>query len=92
MPDLVCQFGNATGQEPIAATVPDYLRRLDAAMADFTTIAQEMAAGDTLDSSYIDVLDDPPTVGFFAAGELGPVGGRNFMHGFTASVVLFEDP
>ena len=28
--------------------------------------------------------------GFFAAGELGPVGGTNFMHGFTASAVLFE--
>jgi small ligand-binding sensory domain FIST len=28
--------------------------------------------------------------GFFAAGELGPVGGTNFIHGFTASVVLFE--
>jgi small ligand-binding sensory domain FIST len=31
-----------------------------------------------------------PVAGFFAAGELGPVGGRNFIHGFTASVVLFE--
>jgi small ligand-binding sensory domain FIST len=28
--------------------------------------------------------------GFFAAGELGPVGGTNFIHGFTASAVLFE--
>jgi small ligand-binding sensory domain FIST len=28
--------------------------------------------------------------GFFAAGELGPVGGKNFIHGFTASAVLFE--
>ena len=28
--------------------------------------------------------------GFFAAGELGAVGGTNFMHGFTASAVLFE--
>ena len=27
--------------------------------------------------------------GMFCAGELGPVGGRNFVHGFTASVVLF---
>ena len=25
--------------------------------------------------------------GMFCAGELGPVGGRNFVHGFTASVV-----
>ena len=29
--------------------------------------------------------------GFFAAGELGPVGGRNFVHGFTASVALLRD-
>lgn len=31
-----------------------------------------------------------PTAGLFAAGEFGPVGGANFIHGFTASVVLFE--
>jgi small ligand-binding sensory domain FIST len=34
---------------------------------------------------------DIPVAGFFAAGELGPVGGRNFIHGFTASVALFEE-
>jgi small ligand-binding sensory domain FIST len=32
-----------------------------------------------------------PLAGFFAQGELGPVGGQNFIHGFTASVVLFEE-
>jgi small ligand-binding sensory domain FIST len=32
-----------------------------------------------------------PVAGFFAQGELGPVGGKNFMHGFTASMVLFEE-
>jgi small ligand-binding sensory domain FIST len=32
-----------------------------------------------------------PTAGFFAAGELGPVGGRNFLHGYTASVAVFEE-
>jgi len=31
-----------------------------------------------------------PLAGFFAQGELGPVGGQNFVHGFTASVALFE--
>ncbi|HEX3147032.1 MAG TPA: FIST N-terminal domain-containing protein [Gemmataceae bacterium] len=31
-----------------------------------------------------------PLAGFFAAGELGPVGNTNFIHGFTASTVLFE--
>lgn len=33
---------------------------------------------------------DLPLAGFFAAGEIGPVGGRNFLHGFTASVALFR--
>ncbi len=31
-----------------------------------------------------------PVAGFFAQGELGPVGGQNCIHGFTASVVLFD--
>ena len=29
--------------------------------------------------------------GMFCAGEIGPVGGRNFVHGFTASAALFRD-
>lgn len=32
----------------------------------------------------------PRVAGFFAAGEIGPVGGRNHLHGFTASLVVFE--
>jgi small ligand-binding sensory domain FIST len=31
-----------------------------------------------------------PVGGFFAAGELGPVGGRNFIHGHTASFALLR--
>jgi small ligand-binding sensory domain FIST len=30
-----------------------------------------------------------PLAGFFAQGELGPIGHENFMHGFTASIGLF---
>lgn len=30
-----------------------------------------------------------PLAGFFAQGELGPIGGKNFIHGFTASAALF---
>jgi len=33
---------------------------------------------------------DIPLAGLFAAGELGPIGGKNFMHGFTASIALFQ--
>lgn len=32
-----------------------------------------------------------PVAGFFAMGEIGPVGGKNFVHGFTASVAIFEE-
>ncbi len=35
-------------------------------------------------------LGSVPVGGFFAAGELGPVGGRNFVHGFTASMALLR--
>ncbi len=31
-------------------------------------------------------LGEIPLAGFFAQGEIGPVGGQNFVHGFTASV------
>jgi len=38
-----------------------------------------------------ELLGPVPVAGFFAAGELGPVGGRNLLHGFTASVALLRD-
>jgi small ligand-binding sensory domain FIST len=42
------------------------------------------------DASVIsEALDGAPVAGMFCAGELGPVGGRNFVHGFTASIALF---
>ena len=30
-----------------------------------------------------------PVGGFFAGGEIGPVGGRNYLHGYTASMAFF---
>jgi small ligand-binding sensory domain FIST len=35
-------------------------------------------------------LGGAPVAGMFCAGEIGPVGGQNFLHGFTASVVLLS--
>ena len=40
-------------------------------------------------AAVCDELGDVPTAGFFAAGEIGPVGGENFLHGFTATVAVF---
>ena len=34
-------------------------------------------------------LGGVPAAGFFAAGEIGPVGGEYFMHSFTATVAVF---
>jgi small ligand-binding sensory domain FIST len=34
-------------------------------------------------------LHGSPAAGFFAAGEIGPVGGRSFLHGFTATLAVF---
>ena len=36
-------------------------------------------------------LDDAPLGGMFCAGEIGPIGGRSFVHGYTASLALFHD-
>jgi small ligand-binding sensory domain FIST len=36
------------------------------------------------------ILGEVPVAGFFAAGELAPVGGRNFLHAFSASLVVLR--
>jgi small ligand-binding sensory domain FIST len=44
------------------------------------------------DASVVSELVGPiPNAGFFAAGEFGPIGGSNFVHGFTAAIALFRD-
>jgi small ligand-binding sensory domain FIST len=40
-------------------------------------------------AALVGELGNVPTAGFFAAGEIGPVGGENFLHGFTATVAVF---
>ena len=43
------------------------------------------------DAGMVEKLLGPiPLAGAFCAGEIGPVGGRNFLHGFTASLALFR--
>lgn len=37
-----------------------------------------------------DALGHSPLAGFFAAGEIGPIGNENFLHGFTASLAVFR--
>jgi small ligand-binding sensory domain FIST len=42
------------------------------------------------DAATVQEIAGPiPLAGFFAQGELGPIGGHNYIHGFTASIALF---
>jgi small ligand-binding sensory domain FIST len=41
------------------------------------------------DASVIQDALGAPAGGFFCAGEIGPVGGHNFLHGFTATMAVF---
>jgi small ligand-binding sensory domain FIST len=43
------------------------------------------------DASAVEDALGVPAAGFFCAGEIGPVGGRNFLHGFTATMAVFAD-
>ncbi len=45
---------------------------------------------DNHDAQALDeVFRGAPVAGFFAAGEIGPVGGESFVHGFTATIAVF---
>ncbi len=35
-------------------------------------------------------LGEIPLAGFFAAGEIGPIGDESFLHGHTASLAIFR--
>jgi small ligand-binding sensory domain FIST len=37
-------------------------------------------------------LETTAVAGFFATGEIGPVAGRNHLHGFSAAVLAFGEP
>ncbi len=57
------------------------------------TAGEELAkTGRVIDPTGEEVAgaDPLPMAGFFAAGEIGPVGGQSFLHGQTASVALFR--
>ena len=51
-----------------------------------------MFAGPDHDTGLLaQALGQIPVAGFFCDGELGPVGGQNFLHTFTASIALFPE-
>jgi len=85
-----------------AATADEDLRELLAAAADtgqpagalvFTCNGRgsRLFAEPSHDARCVqECLGPLPAAGFFAQGEIGPIGDRTFLHGFTASIALFE--
>jgi small ligand-binding sensory domain FIST len=52
----------------------------------------QMFAGPDHDARTVgEMLGSPGVAGFFCGGEIGPVGGRLFVHGFTATLAVFLD-
>jgi small ligand-binding sensory domain FIST len=80
----------ATADEDLRAMLAG--RRADAALL-FTCNGRgrRLFTVDNHDATVAtDSLGGVPVGGFFAAGEFGPVGGRSFVHGFTASLALLR--
>lgn len=42
-------------------------------------------------ATVVEQLGPIPMAGFFAQGEIGPIGHRNFVHGYTASMAIFAE-
>jgi small ligand-binding sensory domain FIST len=79
-----------------AAADEDLRELLDAVRGDAALLftcngrGTHMFASPSHDALAIEERFGPvPLAGAFCAGEIGPVGGRNFLHGFTASVAVF---
>ena len=61
-----------------------------AAKLDHPNIVSLLDSGTDHDAGVVaEAFAGAPTAGFFAAGEIGPVGGSAFLHGFTATVAVF---
>ena len=57
---------------------------------NITRAADSLAMSQSAASSALKELESQFDIQLFAAGEIGPVGGRNHLHGFTASVLTFR--
>ena len=85
----------ATADEDLREALDRQLRDLPAPPAGallFTCNgrgAHMFGAPDHDASALSDAFGGAPAAGFFCAGEIGPVGSRNFVHGFTATLAVF---
>lgn len=81
-----------------AAASQDLWNRLSTAHGDAALVFTCNGRGERLfaepnhdATAVVDRLDSDAVAGMFCMGEIGPVGGVSMLHGFTASIAVFED-
>jgi len=74
--DLRCLLAGVSGEAVLLFTCNGRGTRLFRAPDHDAAVVEEL-------------LGSVPLAGAFCAGEVGPIGGQNFLHGFTASVAVF---
>ena len=78
----------------VASEYQDHFQRGDFLVRN--VVGADPESGVIFDTPCLDAaclqecLGPVPAAGFFAQGEIGPIGDRNCLHGFTASIALFE--
>ena len=77
---LLAVFGTVSGIDPVGGALLFSCNGRGAAF--FGTADHDVGA-------VLRALAPEAVGGFFAAGEIGPIGGRNHVHGFTASILMF---
>ncbi len=81
----------ATADEDLRSLLQGRSRPVGALLFSCNGRGTRMFAGRDHDVGVLrQALESPPVIGFFCAGELGPVGDKNFIHGHTASIALFR--
>jgi small ligand-binding sensory domain FIST len=87
-----------TATDELERRVTDVSRRLGSRAASGALLFSCVGRGQALygvanhDSDLLRrVLGPIPIGGFFGAGEIGPVGGQSFLHGYTSSIAVLSD-
>jgi len=87
-----------TAADELERRVTDVSRRLDGRDVSGALLFSCLGRGQALygvanhDSDLLRrVLGSIPIGGFFGAGEIGPVGGKSFLHGYTCSIAVLSD-
>ena len=88
----------ATAREDLHALMGDVAQHLEAPAASGALLFSCNGRGAHLygeadhDSRVVaETTGSAPIAGFFCNGEIGPIGNANFLHGFTASIGIFQE-